>query len=86
MNTHDLVKTVRALLLAEWDPIGIRDEPKAGDEYDSHAPAIAALLRDGVDANHIAAHLLRIEVDEMCLSPNPIRAKRVALKFLSLVA
>ena len=74
------METIRHILLADWDPIGIRDEPEAQDEYDSYLPAILGLLREGADADRIAAHLLRIEAEDMGLRPDPERARRVALK------
>lgn len=73
------METIRHILLADWDPIGIRDVPQAQDEYDSYVPGIAALLRAGADVDRIASHLLRIEED-MALIPDPERARRVALK------
>jgi hypothetical protein len=85
MNAPNLTKAVCAMLLADWDPIGIRDEPKAQDEYDDYAPAIAQLLRSGADAERIAAHLVHIQTDEMCLPPDQARAQRAAEKLLSLM-
>lgn len=85
-NLPDLIDLVRALLLADWDSIGIRDEPKAQDEYDDYAPAIAELLHSGADVGRIANHLLRIEIDQMCLPPNPERARHVAARLRQLSA
>ncbi|MBL8568730.1 MAG: hypothetical protein JNK84_06555 [Phreatobacter sp.] len=85
-NLPDLIDLVRALLLADWDSIGIRDEPKAQDEYDDYAPAIAELLHSGVETDAIAEHLRRIETDQMSLPPNTKRARHVAARLRQLSA
>ncbi len=41
MNFEKLKDTFRKMFLEEWDPIGIRDEPHAVDEYDSYADELA---------------------------------------------
>lgn len=74
------------ILFADWDPIGIRDEPEAQDEYDDHVPAFLGLLREGVGTDVVAHHLLRIEIEEMGLPPNPERARRVAARLRQLLA
>jgi hypothetical protein len=33
-----LLQAVREVLFREWDPIGVNDNPLAGDEYDHYAP------------------------------------------------
>jgi hypothetical protein len=38
---------IKAALLKEWDPIGVKDVPEAQDEYDAYAPHIYTLLTTG---------------------------------------
>lgn len=40
-HLHD---SIRALLLGEWDPIGINDVPEARDEYDAYVRGVHKLL------------------------------------------
>jgi hypothetical protein len=35
---------IRHILLSTWDPIGVRDNPKAQDEYDSYVVRLYELL------------------------------------------
>lgn len=86
MSRSDVIAAVCAILLSDWDPIGIRDVLKAQDEYDSYTPAIARLVAEGASAETIARRLIRIETEEMGLQPDPERASRVALKLLQLAA
>jgi hypothetical protein len=37
-------EAIREILLREWDPIGIAEEPDAQDEYDSYVHEIHGLL------------------------------------------
>ena len=65
---------VRHILLAEWDPIGIRDEPAAEDEYDAYATEIVSLIERGATAAQIADRLLQIEGDVLGIAPDRARA------------
>ena len=53
------------ILLQEWDPIGVVDEPMAADEYDGYVYGVFRLLLDGAPAPTIAAHLAEIERKRM---------------------
>jgi hypothetical protein len=48
---------LRALLMTAWDPIGVKDEPRAADEYDSYMLPLARKLREGAAAEDVAAFL-----------------------------
>jgi hypothetical protein len=54
---HEIGRT----LLTRWDPIGIRDEPAAADEYDSYVGGVYRLLASGASALQIAEHLAGLE-------------------------
>jgi hypothetical protein len=69
---------VRAILLKEWDPIGVGHEPRAQDEYDSYAPQIAGMVLRDMSKAELAALLLTIEHDLMGLPGNEARAIAVA--------
>ena len=62
------------MLLHDWDPIGIRDVPDAGDEYDSYIGGVYRLLASGVSEDELVEHLWRIETVTMGLS-SPDRDK-----------
>jgi hypothetical protein len=49
------------ILLRNWDPIGIKDEPEAQDEYDSYVGGVYRLLASGASIKEIATHLASIE-------------------------
>ena len=54
-------RDIRRILLQEWDPIGVADEPMAADEYEDYVFGVFRLLLDGAPASAIAAHLAEIE-------------------------
>ncbi|MBN9305638.1 MULTISPECIES: hypothetical protein [unclassified Devosia] len=80
-----LTRRVRPILLKTWDPIGIADEPRAQDEYDAYAPAIARMLAADVSEAALASHLLAVERDRMGLRGDEQRAAQTAKLLLALV-
>lgn len=56
---------IRDVLMRDWDPIGVKDEPMAADEYDMYLGEIYGLLVDGVSETSIASHLRNIEIKRM---------------------
>ena len=60
------IKTeIRSVLMREWDPIGVKDEPMAADEYDSYIGGIYELLKNRAAAKTISDHLREIELRRM---------------------
>ena len=53
------------MLLRDWDPIGVRDEPAAQDEYDAYVGGVYRLLASGATAEEIADHLWLIEKEKI---------------------
>jgi len=62
---HD---TVRQALLNDWDPIGIRKEPGAQDEYDSYIPMVCKLLMTKRPVHEVFDYLWRLETEHMRLT------------------
>jgi hypothetical protein len=74
---------IRAVLNANWDPIGVAEE--VADEYDSYIGVIYSMLRRGISPAKLAAELLEIETVSMGLSGLPEgRRLEVARKLLAL--
>jgi hypothetical protein len=48
-----------------WDPIGIKDEPNAQDEYDAYLGGVYELLVGTASDDSIKEHLWRIVTDRM---------------------
>lgn len=72
------VNAIHAILIREWDPIGVSDEPNAQGEYDSYIPLIYRLLKDGVADELVARYLQHIEVDLIGVLPRPDRNLEIA--------
>ena len=62
---QDRFRQVRAILMRDWDPIGVFDLPAAQDEYDSYIWPYLRLLDEGTGVEKIAAALDRIETEQM---------------------
>jgi hypothetical protein len=56
---------IRRVLMTVWDPIGVRDEPNAQDEYDGYLGGVFDLLTSGASDDRIKEHLLRIVRERM---------------------
>jgi hypothetical protein len=51
--------------MAQWDPIGVKDEPMAADEYDMYIGGIYELLTRNASAKAISDYLREIEIKRM---------------------
>jgi hypothetical protein len=86
MKPDTLFDAVRLILMRDWDPIGINDEPDAQDEYDAYIQPLLRLVREGVSSSVLSDRLLQIETDEMGLPGDRERALRVAEKLKAIRA
>src|SRR5690348_11193992 len=64
-RAREIQSQIAAILLHDWDPIGVSDEPRARDEYDSYVGGVYQLLASGGSLADIEAHLRDIEVRMM---------------------
>jgi len=74
MPTNRIEKMVQAVLLRDWDPIGVAGIPEATDEYDRYAASIAGMISAGSSITELANYLVEIEVGAMDLIADPDRA------------
>ena len=70
--------TIAEILMQNWDPIGISDEPLARDEYQPYVAMVLALLNASASVEMIASKLLDIERTQMGLAGDVNRAQNVA--------
>jgi hypothetical protein len=64
-EAREIQRRIGDLLLRHWDPIGVKDEPKAQAEYDSYVGGVYRLLVSGASAKEIAKHLVDIETRQL---------------------
>jgi hypothetical protein len=72
---------LNALLLKEWNPIGVEDLPE--DEYSSYAGQLALLLREGAPESDIAAYLSRVSTETIGMRPAPEGDRRFASRAIA---
>ena len=60
---------IRQALVKIWDPIGIKDEPRAEDEYDSYIGGVYALLLNRRSDSEIADYLWKIIEERIHVHP-----------------
>lgn len=84
MDYRGKLQSIRALLLAEWDPIGVRDEAAIQDEYDQYLPAILGLLERRAPIAEVAGYLTGVATTEMGLVDVEERDRAVAESLLRL--
>jgi hypothetical protein len=79
---------VREILMREWDPIGVKDVPRAEGEYDGYVGEVYILLSDkNVSEEDIAAHLINKATTHMALLTSPElieRSHRAAARLVGL--
>jgi len=62
---------IRRVLLEVWDPIGVKDEPYAQDEYDSYIGDIYEILAHNGSDEKIIEYLRWVAEDRMGFSHSP---------------
>jgi hypothetical protein len=64
---------IRHVLLEVWDPIGIKDEPNAQDEYDGYIGKLYELLLSGSSDSELAGYLYWVAHERMGFDAAQIR-------------
>ena len=72
---------IKAALLREWDPIGVKGVPEAQDEYDSYAPHIYTLLPTR-PLHEFSDYLWRLETEHMGLTGDRQATERFAERLM----
>lgn len=70
-------EAIRAVLLREWDPIGVANVPEAQDEYDGYIHEIHAMLIRHDSKQQLIDHLWLIETEHMELFGSRQRTESV---------
>lgn len=68
MTQHEhsgALRTIGDLLLTQWDPLGLQDQPGPHVEYSTHAKAVYGLLARGASSTQVARYLHSVESGEM---------------------
>ena len=76
------LEAIKAALLNEWDPIGVKQFPDVKDEYDSYAPHVYTLLVTHRPKRELVDYLWRIETEHMGLTGNRQATERFAERLL----
>jgi hypothetical protein len=77
-----LLDEVREVLLREWDPIGVGDNPECRNEYDRYARTICRYLKQGADEYRVTSYLARVRTQSMELSAAVPECDRAVAKRL----
>src|SRR5258708_22472509 len=83
-RAHEIQSQIREILLRDWDPIGVRDEARAQDEYDSYIGGVYRLLASGASPSSVAEHLAQLEAEQMGLGVAAEKLKGGATKLCAL--
>jgi hypothetical protein len=62
---------IRQILVKVWDPLGIKDEPQAQDEYDSYIGGVFHLLVKRGSAKEIEDYLSKVIEEQIEININP---------------
>jgi hypothetical protein len=74
-DDYKRTQEIRAILLKDWDPLGIGDNPNLADEYDHYIPAILRLFDTHGTVEELERYLADIE-EKWELTPiRPLRER-----------
>ena len=75
---------VKNILMNEWDPIGIKDNPNAKAEYDQYVLRVVGMLYNGTTQDKLAEYLDAVVSEDLCLKANRTLSSNVSKKLLSI--
>jgi hypothetical protein len=75
---------IKKILMENWDPIGVKDEPEAQSEYDSYAMQVLGLLYQKVSEDDLAEYLNSIVENHMGLKSDPRLTQLTVEKLVAL--
>ncbi len=81
----EIQESIRQILFLDWDPIGVNNNAKLADEYDSYIAPVYRILSGSRSEDELIELLFRTEHDQIgtgCESPEQLRP--VARKLLAL--
>ncbi|MGB6176653.1 MAG: hypothetical protein WBF43_10045 [Methylocella sp.] len=61
MNDDKRTQSIRTILLKEWDPLIVGDNPHLSDEYDDLIPSIVGLVENHCTLEQLERYLKDIE-------------------------
>jgi hypothetical protein len=83
---REIEESIRQVLLRDWDPIGVCDNPKARDEYDGYIAPIYWMLMKSRSEDEIAKYLHKSKTKDIglfdCFAGR--RNRKIAQKLLAL--
>jgi hypothetical protein len=78
---------IRNFMMSDWDPIGVAGNPGAANEYDRYAHRVLNRLKEGQNADAIAAYLIEVAATSMMLRSARIteRSQQLAKKLVAML-
>jgi hypothetical protein len=75
---------IKKILMEDWDPIGVKDEPNAQSEYDRYAMQVLGLLYQKASNDDLVDYLNAIVANHMGLKPNRQLTQSAVEKLMAL--
>src|SRR5437899_3062123 len=83
--SQQALRWIADVLHRHWDPIGVRDEPRAQAEHAAYVAGVYRLIVSGATPRQLAEHLVRIETERLGFQDtDPKMLVPVAKKLLKL--
>ncbi len=83
-RAREIQDAIRTILLQDWDPVKVVDEPGAQDEYDGYVGSVYRWLVLGSSPEEVAERLVALERDTFGFSTSPKALLPVATKLCAL--
>jgi hypothetical protein len=83
-RAQGLHRSIKDVLLNEWDPIGVAAIPEAQDEYDAYVPTIYRLLITHRPLHELTDFLLWAQTEHMALCADRGHTEAIAERLFGL--
>ncbi len=77
------MSAIEAILLEDWDPLGVKGESLARHEYKNYVGGVYRLLASRATEAEVATHLRRIEAESMGLARGSMSSLAVVARKLA---
>ena len=81
-QVQGLIEKIRDVLINDWDPIGVGDNPNLREEYDSALSPLLAALSKGAGEDELASILAAAET-RFGATGDPARRERTVTKLMA---
>jgi hypothetical protein len=77
---------IESVLLNQWDPIGVKNNPHAKAEYNQYALRVLGMIQSRKTESEVFNYLISVVKNDLELQPNEARTRDVVRRLFEVVS